>query len=239
MANTLAGSYFNKQTDGLQYPPKITLCCGKSVNNERRGENWVHTWFFKQKESELRHSQGVSLFRFPWAMGSPPEKISSATLRSSVLTEKKLFPFQLSRFFLFSLESSPGYLLFCITPLPPKKTLPRPRSPPRSFFPHPLLVPFPFFVPRICLPNVLCCSHPFFYWTPSAATFLSALLLLQPPFFCLCPYAATFCPTLSTASKSEANSLWPLRMRHVTHWDSGTWLRMWSARTNNEKVTHA
>ena len=203
MANTLAGSYFNKQTDGLQYPPKITLCCGKSVNNERRGENWVHTWFFKQKESELRHSQGVSLFRFPWAMGSPPEKISSATLRSSVLTEKKLFPFQLSRFFLFSLESSPGYLLFCITPLPPKKTLPRPRSPPRSFFPHPLLVPLSFF----------CASD-----LPSQRS------LLQPPFFllnsfcshffvCPTPFAATFFLSLSLCSHLLSHSFYGFKKR--------------------------
>ena len=59
--------------------------------------------------------------------------------------------------------------------------------------------------------------------------------LLQP-FFLLQPL---FLSNPSAATKSEVDSLWPLRMRHVARWDSDTWLNMGSAETNSEKVTHA
>ena len=49
--------HINKQISGLQYPPKTALCYGKSMNNERRGVNCIHTWFLKQKEIKSQLSQ--------------------------------------------------------------------------------------------------------------------------------------------------------------------------------------
>ena len=78
----------------------------------------------------------------------------------------------------------------------------------------PPLFPSPFFPPfsRICLPNDLCCSH-LFCPTPSAATF-SVPLLLQPPngLQDSPPESSSTCQSPTAASKSEVDSLWPLRM---------------------------
>ena len=53
--------HINKQINGLQHPLKTALCYGKSMNNERRGEYSVHTWFLKQKEIKSQLSQWVFL----------------------------------------------------------------------------------------------------------------------------------------------------------------------------------
>ena len=49
--------HINKQTGGLQHPPKTALSYGKSMNNGRRGVNYVHTWFLKQNEIKSELSQ--------------------------------------------------------------------------------------------------------------------------------------------------------------------------------------
>ena len=111
-----------------------------------------------------------------------------------------------------------------------------------------LLFSLPFF--WICPFNDLCRSHLFLCPAPSAATFSTALLL-QPPFllhsfcshlFCLRDLpseSSSMCQSPTVASKSEVDSLWPLRMWHVARCDSDTWLKKWSAKTNREKMTHA
>ena len=101
---------------------------------------------------------------------------------------------------------------YCSTPILFLKT-PRKTLP---FLPQCCLPPFSS-VSRICLLNDLYCSH----------------------IFCHLFSRHLFCPTPSTASKSEVDSLWPLRMWHVALWDSDTWLKMRSAKSNREKVTHA
>ena len=71
----------------------------------------------------------------------------------------------------------------------------------------------------------------------TAATFFLAELLLQPPFcllysscshlfLSLSLYSHLIVPLFLRLQKGEVDSLWPLRMRHVARWDSGTWLRM-------------
>ena len=81
--------------------------------------------------------------------------------------------------------------------------------------------PLFLFVPPICLLPVLYCSHLFSCWTPSAATFLSTLLFLQPPFFCLCPSVATF---LSHSFCSFKKRGWFLMAtKDVTHGHERWW----------------
>ena len=141
---------------------------------------------------------------------APCPGLFPATLRSSVLSFLLQFnPY----YFPQNSQKNSSVLQICLSPIFSKTS-----------FLFLLLFPPPFSVSRICLFNDLCCNH-FFCFTPSATTF-SAPLLLQPPF-------------LPATSKSEVDSLWPLRMWHVARWDSDTWLKMWSAKTNREKVTHA
>ena len=66
-------------------------------------------------------------------------------------------------------------------------------------------------------------------------SFCSHLFCLRDP----SSESSSTCQSLTATSKSEVDSLWPLRMWHVARWDSDTWLKMWSAKTNREKVTHA
>ena len=113
-------------------------------------------------------------------------------LLSAKATSRELFSF------LFSF--SPPFLFAFFLDLSFQRSLPQPPFPlPRSF-----------------------CSH-LFYCTPSTATFF-APLLLQPPFllhsfcshlFCLRDLpseSSSMCQSPTVASKSEVDSLWPLRM---------------------------
>ena len=127
--------------------------------------------------------------------------------------------------------SSSSYTLSLKTP---RKLLRSSDLPLLLFFEN--LLPFPSSFSS----SLLCISDLPFQWS-----------LLQPPFlphsFCshlFCPRdpppeSSSTCQSLTAASKSEVDSLWPLRMWHVARWDSDTWLKMWSAKTNREKVTHA
>ena len=72
----------------------------------------------------------------------------------------------------------------------------------------------------------------------STATTFSATSSVSPP----CSHLSgrhLFCPIPLAASKSEVDSLWPLRTWHVARWDSDTLLKMRFAKTNRGKATHA
>ena len=79
----------------------------------------------------------------------------------------------------------------------------------------------------------------------AAITFFYSHIFLQPPFAATqrpagpLSESSSTCQSPTAASKSEVDFLWPLRMWHVARCDSDTWLKMWSAKTNREKVTHA
>ena len=186
------------------------------MNNERQGENCVHTWFLKQKEIKSQPSQWVSLskdssgeaahleclslpFAHPWQWKKTPLPNQKAlfllvfpitflfvTLRKIYFLEKK-YLFQKKK----NLFQKNKYLpLFCICS------------------------PFSLSSPRSLL-------HPPF----------SATLLLQPPFSSLSsmsldglrdppPESSSACQSPTAASKNEVDSLRLLRMWHVARWDS-------------------
>ena len=127
-------------------------------------ESCIHTWFLKQKETELQHSQGVFPFRSPSAMETLPAKIlNNSTLPPSYSLTAST-PLSGSPFFFPQLpQKLPFNLLFfsfsfCASDLPSQRSLLQP----------------PFF-----LLNSFC-SHLFVCSTPPAANF-----------FCLCPSTAT------------------------------------------------
>ena len=69
------------------------------------------------------------------------------------------------------------------------------------------------------------CSHLFFSlirapWRPT-----------RPPSRKFFHVSKSYC----SFKKSEVDSLWPLRMWHMARWDSDTWLKIWSAKTNRGK----
>ena len=104
---------------------------------------------------------------------------------------------------------------------------------------------FPFFLYFLLFfPSVF---SAFFSFPPFLFSDLpSQRSLLQPPFpppflphsFCLqdpLPESSSMCQSPTATSKSEVDSLWPLRMWHMARWNSDTWLKMWYAKTNREK----
>ena len=84
--------HINKQISGLQHPPKTTLSYGKSMNNERRGVNCVHTWFLKQEEIKSQLSQWVSLFKDSPGNGKAPFFLPTEKLFLFTLFQKASSP---------------------------------------------------------------------------------------------------------------------------------------------------
>ena len=181
------------------------------MNNERRGVNCVHTWFLKQEEIKSQLSQWVSL-----------SKDSSGNGKAHFfLPTEKLFLFTL-----FQKASSPPNgttLLFFLSPsekisFSPKKYLFFRKT--NIFFRETyILLVFVSILPFLCPPHDLCCNHLFL-------SNLSPLDGLWDPL----PGSSSTCQSPTAASKSEVDSLRPLRMWHVARWDSDAWLKMWSAK---------
>ena len=140
--------HINKQVSGLQHPPKTALSYGKSMNNERRGVNCVHIWFLKQKEVKSQLSQWVSL-------SNPGKKLSSSFF---FLKKKPLFFHRPWKRLLPSpfLQISEKYLFFF-----PKKYL-FPEKQISSLEKTNIFLFFFSFLPFLCPPHDLCCSHLFF-----------------------------------------------------------------------------
>ena len=75
-------------------------------------------------------------------------------------------------------------------------------------------LPFQRFLPQPPFLQHSFCSH----FPSLSSVFLDGLLDSLPG-------SSSTCQSPTAASKSEVDSLWPLKMWHVAHWDSGTWLK--------------
>ena len=109
-------------------------------------------------------------------------------------------------------------------------------SPFPAFF---FLTPFFFFFPvsssaSHSSAHLQCCHLPRSLQQPPFLhhSFCSHLFctttMLSPPTAYGTPFPESFstCQSSIAASKSEVDSLWPLRMWHVARWDSDTWLKI-------------